>query len=183
MEWIMTGLNINLPRNAALSEVGPVGEVNIVIGISQGRDFQENQGIYSPARAIRLFAQTDGNFVLQYADTATLPPGWQTAPLDPRNVPWVTYWSTETAWNEIGDAGPVANNTLVLQPDGNLVVYDLNKAVMGAPAGAVFASNTAGKKHVFLRLQDDGNLVLCAEGGAPIWATNTSVGESKGANA
>jgi hypothetical protein len=119
MEKTMAGVNITVPNGSYLCQVGPT-ENYIAI--------YQKQGIYSPARAIRLFGQDDGNFVLQYVDTSSLPGSWPTVPLDPSSVTWVTYWATNTAWNEIGDAGPVGNNVLVLQSDGNLVVYDLNKA-------------------------------------------------------
>ncbi len=84
---------------------------------------------------------------------------------------------------------------VVLQQDGNLVIYDLwnnhkpiwssnthgkavNLAVMqgdgnfviyGFPE-AVWSTNTAGKGNCFITMQDDGNLVVY-EVAAPVWAS------------
>jgi hypothetical protein len=75
-----------------------------------------------------------------------------------------------------------------MQDDGNLVVYDLDKGPVGSPNAAIFATNTGssttspGNPGAFLRLQDDGNLFITAQNGQVVWASNTSVIESRGAN-
>jgi hypothetical protein len=175
----VAGLNINVPNGSYLCQVGPV-TANVTI-IDTGSPDLPNQGIYSPARAFRLIGQGDGNFVLQYVDTSTLPytsptQNWSNEVLNANGagVNWVTYWATNTAGNEIGESGP--RNQLVMQADGNLVAYNIE----GKP---VFASNTPGNAGAFLRLQDDGNLTLTIQGGQIPWASNTSVGESTGAQA
>jgi hypothetical protein len=86
--------------------------------------------------------------------------------------------------------------TLILQSDGNLVLYwtggtaiwststvgravtnlfmqdsDGNLVING-PDGPVWASNTVGHPGAFLIVQNDGNAVVY-EGGTPLWATNT----------
>lgn len=55
--------------------------------------------------------------------------------------------------------------SLVLQADGNLVLY--------SPTKAIWASNTSGRPASYLTLQSDGNLVLYASSGAPLWASGT----------
>jgi subtilisin family serine protease len=55
---------------------------------------------------------------------------------------------------------------LVMQPDGNLVLYDgANKPV--------WHTATGGKPGKYLVLQDDGNLVLYSDTGAALWQTHT----------
>jgi hypothetical protein len=73
-------------------------------------------------------------------------------------------WSSNTK----GDA-----RDLVMQNDGNLVLYAKNDSV-------IWASETTGKKgDYFLALQDDGNLVVYqgiyqSPKATPIWATDTA---------
>jgi hypothetical protein len=56
--------------------------------------------------------------------------------------------------------------SLVLQDDGNLVLYD-------ASGEAVWASGTAGQDIARATMQQDGNLVLYSPGGAAAWASDT----------
>lgn len=57
--------------------------------------------------------------------------------------------------------------TVVMQGDGNLVLYD---SLGGAP---VWSSNTWGHPGVSLSIQNDGNLVIYDFNGAVLWASNT----------
>ena len=81
---------------------------------------------------------------------------------------------------------------LVLQNDGNLVLYDRTKAlwssgtngknakklvmqndgnlVLYGPNGPIWASNTSGNRGAFLMIQDDGNLVIYKA----VWSTQTA---------
>ena len=61
----------------------------------------------------------------------------------------------------------VANSDLEMQSDGNLVIYAPGHA-------AVWASNTAGKNGSVLFGQNDGNFVLYAPGNVAVWSTNTA---------
>ena len=82
--------------------------------------------------------------------------------------------------------------SLILQRDGNLVLYDRGKAIWSSgtqgkrvdrllmqhdgnlvlygPRGPLWASNTSGNPNILLRLQNDGNLVLYKA----IWSTGTA---------
>jgi hypothetical protein len=57
--------------------------------------------------------------------------------------------------------------TLVMQGDGNLVLYD-NKGK------AIWATGTNGSGAVVCDMQQDGNLVLYTNSGVPVWASNTN---------
>ncbi len=86
---------------------------------------------------------------------------------------------------------------LVLQSDGNLVLYRVGGAVLWAinpgvhavtkaimqgdgnfvvygPEGPYWASNTAPNPGSFLIVQDDGNVVIYGPGG-PLWSTGTTI--------
>ncbi len=60
-----------------------------------------------------------------------------------------------------------AANFAVMQEDGNFVLY--------GPGGALWDSVTYGHPGAFLLVQDDGNLVIYAGDGTPLWATNTFI--------
>ncbi|MDZ7744502.1 MAG: hypothetical protein U5K77_01950 [Candidatus Saccharibacteria bacterium] len=55
---------------------------------------------------------------------------------------------------------------LVIQSDGNLVLYDQGKAL--------WATYTVGENIKYLAMQSDGNLVLYNTDGDPVWYTNTN---------
>jgi hypothetical protein len=61
--------------------------------------------------------------------------------------------------------GTTGGSRAVMQGDGNLVVY----TSFGV---AVWASNTAGNDGAIVQLQNDGNLVIY-KGPTPIWASGT----------
>ncbi len=56
--------------------------------------------------------------------------------------------------------------TLLMQWDGNLVLYDARKSLL-------WASNTQGQRVERCIMQKDGNLVLYLPNGQPVWASNT----------
>lgn len=92
---------------------------------------------------------------------------------------------------------PNGQFSLVLQDDGNLVLYDGSSQAMWAtgtdgqqisratmqPDGnlvlytsgheAAWASDTYGNEGAQLVVQDDGNLVIYSADESPLWATNT----------
>ncbi len=57
-------------------------------------------------------------------------------------------------------------HTLNMQDDGNLVLYDGQKAI--------WATNTAQSDGQKAIMQEDGNFVLYHVNGKPLWASNTS---------
>jgi hypothetical protein len=94
---------------------------------------------------------------------------------------------------------PSGRYELILQSDGNLVVYDwfeAHRAIWASNTGghavssatmqtdgnfviygfpnAIWASNTAGDNNAFLVLQDDGNLVIYRWIEEPLWASGTA---------
>lgn len=94
---------------------------------------------------------------------------------------------------------PNGQYQLILQPDGNVVLYrmsdkyplwatgpkgkDAKRAIM-QPDGnfvlydsnnnALWASGTSGQNDSFLSMQDDGNLVIYNKPGTPVWASKTN---------
>ncbi|AKJ31929.1 lectin [Caldimonas brevitalea] len=84
-----------------------------------------------------LIHQTDGN-VVEYVSTGAL-------------------WDTGT-WGR-------STSNLIMQGDGNLVLYDSG----GAP---IWSSGTWGNPGAWLAVQNDCNLVIYSSTGAPIWATH-----------
>ena len=91
---------------------------------------------------------------------------------------------------------PDGRFSLVMQPDGNLVLYgptgalwstgtggtanvadmqmDGNFVVYNSAGSPLWNSSTAGNPASYLALQSDGNLVLYDASSAPIWASNTA---------
>jgi hypothetical protein len=115
---------------------------------------------------------------------------------------WPPGGPTDTLWPPDGLApterlrSPSGMLVLVLQTDGNLVLYDSGTAIWASgtngstvtqavmqgdgalaligPAGVVWDSRTAGNAGARLVLQDDGNAVVYAIDGRPIWSTGTA---------
>ena len=81
--------------------------------------------------------------------------------------------SDNLIWNSFTDKGKKGNGQgsapfkVVMQQDGNLVIYDKNRAI--------WASDTNGKGSApfSVIMQDDGNLVIYDSGNKPTWASNT----------
>ena len=78
-------------------------------------------------------------------------------------------YSNKTMWSSKSKGEPEA---LVMQDDGNLVLYAKNGSV-------IWATNKTGKKgNYYLQLQDDGNLVvyqgIAGTEVTPIWASNSA---------
>lgn len=92
-------------------------------------------------RRYQLIHQTDGNVVLYELADGLVP-----------------RWATSTDGQ--------ATSTLVMQGDGNLVVY--------GPAGAAYNTQTGGNPGTVGYVQDDGNFVLYAPDGRALWANGTT---------
>ena len=55
---------------------------------------------------------------------------------------------------------------MVMQEDGNLVIYDRNRRPL-------WSSGTQGNDSAYLKLQDDGNVVIYSHDDRPLWDTST----------
>lgn len=93
----------------------------------------------------------DGRFTMNFQnnDTLTL--------VGPQGQP---YWTASAGGSEVFE--------VIMQIDGNLVVYDNNY-------NAMWASNTSGAPGAILILHDDGNAVISGTDNATLWATKTVV--------
>jgi hypothetical protein len=145
-------------------EDSPTGVQEASITLQPGNSW------YSPGGAFRLTLQdSDTNLVWQVVDQATLPPWQQGQALNPANLNWIPVWSPFIQGQGVTQVD--------MQIDGNLVAYAGRN-----PANPGFNTNTFQFRHAFLRLQDDGNLVVYDSAGVPRFATNTSVLETPGKN-
>lgn len=109
--------------------------------------------ISSTSGNARFVYQGDGNLVLYVRRNGA----W---PSDSAAGAEVAVWSSGTAGTSAG--------RVVMQSDGNLVVYDGG----GSP---VWASNTYNNPGAFLAVQDDENVVVYSADGRAIWSSNTWV--------
>jgi hypothetical protein len=112
----------------------------------------------------KLVLQDDGNAVI-YSSTNTVL--WQSVSSNPN---WQTYVNN-TMYG--GDMQPFQEMksadgrfTLVVQKDGNVVLYSPNRAL--------WQSGTGGKQLSRLTLQSDGNLVVYGFADQPLWWTGTN---------
>lgn len=113
-----------------------------------------------------LALQTDGNLVIyQQAGGAA----WSIGTV---HIPNLLSYVNPTLGNNAGmypgQRLETADRryTMVLQADGNLVVY--------SPSRALWASNTVGKNVAYLSMQEDGNLVLYDRQGKAVWWSGTN---------
>jgi hypothetical protein len=114
----------------------------------------------------RLVTQSDGNLVL-YSSTNTAI--WATYSLArPDNLSTVNHTLRSHSTLFQGQQIETADRKyrLVLQPDGNLVLYSQSRAL--------WATYTLGEIKPYLVIQADGNLVLYRSNGVPLWHTFTS---------
>lgn len=112
-----------------------------------------------------LVLQTDGNIVI-YSTTGQAV--WSTGTVsNPGYLSKTTdsLGSGLTLYPGQSLLTPSQHFRLVLQPDGNLVIYK-----DGQP---IWASSTAGKDVSQLSMQADGNLVIYSKSGTPLWASNS----------
>ena len=109
--------------------------------------------------------QTDGNFVIYSSSNIPL---WSTGTVQNPNE--LQYINTRLMSGRLYPGQRISTadrrNTLVLQTDGNLVLYG-----DGVP---LWATGTDGKDVAFLSMQGDGNLVLYSRNNTPLWWSGTA---------
>jgi subtilisin family serine protease len=114
----------------------------------------------------RLIMQTDGNVVIYSSSNVVL---WATHTLhNPDNLNYIMspgFGGIATMYPGQSIYTPDRRFRLILQTDGNLVLY--------SPTKALWASGTDGQPTAFLTLQSDGNLVLYDRSVHPLWASYT----------
>ncbi|MEK7059512.1 MAG: hypothetical protein AAB971_02020 [Patescibacteria group bacterium] len=113
----------------------------------------------------RLVLQTDGNMVVYSSSNVAL---WATYTTSNPDHLALINTTLPTGRMYPGQSIDTADRRfhLILQGDGNLVLY--------SPTRALWASGTDGKSIAFLAMQGDGNLVLYDSSGRPIWYSSTS---------
>ncbi|KAJ3499586.1 hypothetical protein NLG97_g201 [Lecanicillium saksenae] len=107
--------------------------------LTTGQALSVDQSLTSPNGRFALTLQADGNLVLHTGSTA--------------------LWTSQTA-------GRYAVQDVIMQGDGNFVMYDNS----GHP---IWSSGSATQDAIspYIQIQDDGNLVVYAI--HSLWATNT----------
>jgi len=109
-----------------------------------------------------LAAQADGNLVIYGPGAVVL---WQSQTALPMQVPCgLNPGESLHAGQSVGSCDK--RFTLVMQTDGNLVVYQ------NSPSRALWSSGTRGKGGDVAVMQADGNLVIYKASG-PVWWTHT----------
>lgn len=114
----------------------------------------------------RVTLQNDGNFVMYTPNQTAL---WSTATThNPSLLKYVNQilFSAKLYPGQQLET-PDRLYRMVLQGDGNLVIYSKN-------TGALWSSKTAGKSVAYLAMQSDGNLVLYDPQSKPLWHTHTN---------
>lgn len=109
---------------------------------AEGSDRLTARQTLTPGQSIQT---TNGNrFTLQTDGNAVVYQGKQ------------ALWATNTVGKQV--------SSVVMQADGNLVLYDENHK-------PVWATGTNGHTNVYVVIQTDGNLVLYESGNKPVWAS------------
>lgn len=163
------------------------GDGNLVI-YGAGRALWASATAGHPGADVTL--HDDGNLLLSAASGQPLwATGTRATSLPPGGTLRTSHYLQSPDWGMI--------YSLVMQVDGNLVLYDGvvalwatrttggadRKAVMqrdgnfvvyNSAGRALWASRTYGHPGAYLVLQDDGNLVIYATSGRPLWATGTA---------
>jgi Ca2+-binding RTX toxin-like protein/6-phosphogluconolactonase (cycloisomerase 2 family) len=109
--------------------------------LTTGESITIGEHITSPNGAVRMFMQaSDGNLA--------------------------TWIGNRAIWAAGTNGGPNPGQFLVMQSDGNLVVY-------GQDLTPLWTSVTQGNPNASATLQDDGNLVIYSEDGRLLWSSNS----------
>ena len=148
--------------NASLLAMQPDG--NLVLYDKNMKPLWDSNTNGNPGAWLNL--QSDGNLVIY---TSSNVPLWSTNTMDnPNNLSYVNTTMPD-AFLYAGQSLYTANRAyrLILQTDGNLVLYDQNMKPL-------WDTGTNGIPPGFLALQTDGNLVLYDQNMVPLWNSHTA---------
>ncbi|MBW1659096.1 MAG: lectin [Deltaproteobacteria bacterium] len=112
--------------------------------LNPGNALMPGQHLLSQNRIYTLSLQKDGNIVLRKAESLKS---------KKKHILWTS-----------GTSGKVSK--LLMQQDGNLVLYHDNKAK--------WSTETNGHSGAYFVLQNDGNAVVYSKNNKPLWSTNTA---------
>jgi hypothetical protein len=155
--------------SSAVEQDQPGQTVNYTKDLKPRRRMDRGDSLFSPMGGFRLHMRDDGNLVLSILDDERLPEDTQAvrahAP-ETMDLYSAEIWSTET---HVPKDGADVGSYCVMQEDGEFVVFDVN----GKPC---YRTKTGGHPGAFLRLQDDGNVVLYVRDPQlrSLWASNTA---------
>ena len=143
---------------------------NVVLYNAWGNTALFNTGTSGDGDAGALVMQGNGDVVL-YGQPNNVDPLWDTgSEWDSMNAGLI-YGGQLSTGNCLGSF-PTTGDSLCMQSDGNLVLYQ--------GSTALWWSNTAGTgSNNRINMQPDGNLVMYTGGGTKVWSTNTSNGDSQ----
>jgi len=140
---------------------------NLVVYNQAGQALWSSNTQGNPGAHLRM--QTDGNVVIYSSSNVAL---WSTAIIhNPDHLSYVNTTLAPGLGNFArlypGQSIDTADRKfhLILQRDGNLVLY--------SPTRALWATGTDGKSPALLALQPDGNLVLYDRNAHPVWYSRT----------
>ncbi len=135
--------------------------------LHSGWQLDPGDSLFSSLAAFRLVMQEDGNLVLYAIDDMRLPVDIMRVSSGAPDVLGLyvqPIWSTGT---HVAREGRGRGCRCVMEENGNLVVYDQDRR-------PCFETGTAGHRGSFLRLQNDGNLVVYTRSLQAPWTSNTS---------
>lgn len=130
--------------------------------------YKDNQALWNTQTSTsgsRVVLQTDGNMVVYSSGNV---PQWATYTLhNPDHLAYVNIgFSSTNLYPGQRIETPNRSYKMILQPDGNLVLYSPNRAI--------WATGTDGRQVSYLALQPDGNLVLYDINSQPLWNSQTA---------
>lgn len=136
---------------------------NLVLYNTSGQPIWNSGTSGNPNASLAL--QTDGNLVIYSVQGTAL---WSSGTVSRPDYLSRVAFTLKSSELLPGQSllTPSGKYRMVLQPDGNLVIY--------SPTKPLWASGTAGQSVKLLAMQSDGNLVIYNPSGSAIWSSKTS---------